>query len=213
MLKGKTSISGKVPRTVASMYGKLDPVGVTKCLNTEDLLKTLYNNIGSSLNTLLQNYSIGNIVAVKNELTQNYDKLSVVIRNNSKPEFLYYEIMRVLLSKTLDGMNQSIKQYLELVETLSKLERCNQTKSILDDPEKLKEYIDQLKGRRYLFDVEPITMVKTILKPQYAAYIKLYGLPSGGVFESDKMGDILYKLQNNLAITPIDTISPVVNET
>jgi len=204
------SVYGKVTLRTSTIYGKLgDTVGETKCLKTEDLLKALYNNIGSSLNTLLQNYSIGNIVAVNNELTEKYDNLAVTIRNNSKPQYLYYEIMRVLLSKTLDGMNQSIRQYLHLVEALSKLEQCNQYKNILDDPVKLNDYINNLKDRLYLFDVEPITMIKTIIKPQYAEYIRLYGFPSGGIFEIDKIGDILYKLQNNLPVTSIDTISPV----
>lgn len=210
MFKNKASISGKASRNVSSMFGKIEPVGTNKCLNTEDLLKTLYNNVGYSLNNLLHNYSIGNIVDVKNELVENYDKLSVTILNNSKPEYLYYEIMRILLSKTLDGMNQSIRQYLELVETLSKLDTCNKYKTILDDPEKLKDYINELKNRKYLFDTEPITMIKTVIKPQYSAYINLYGFPSSGIFESIKMGDILYKLENKLPITPIDTITPVV---
>jgi len=200
--KGK-SISGKAPRSVSSMYGKLDPVGESKCLNTEALLKTLYTNIGSNLNTLLQNFSKGDFVAVKNELDQNYDRLSITIRNNSKPEFLYYEIMRILMNKTLDGLKQCIFQYLNLIDTASKLEKCNEYKSILDDPEKLKDYIDKLSRRFFLLEAEPITIIKGTLKPQYAAYVSLYGFPESGIFESDKMGDILYKLENNLPMTPL----------
>lgn len=201
-----TPISGKLPVSQSSMFGKLIDAGELKCLNTEDLLKDLYNNVGSSLNRLLQNYSAGNILAVQSELTENYDGLAVSIRNNSRPQFLYYEIMRLLLSKTLDGMNQSIKQYLEYVETISKLDACNKLTSILDDPVKLAEYITQLNDRRYLFNVDPITTIKTILKPKFAEYIRLYGFPEGGIFKTELMGDIIYKLQNDLQVTPINTI-------
>lgn len=201
--KGK-SISGKAPRSISSMYGKLDPAGEIKCLNTETLLKTLYTNIGSNLNNLLQNFSKGDFVAVKNELDQNYDRLSITIRNNSKPEFLYYEIMRILMNKTLDGLRQCIFQYLNLMDAANKLEKCNEYKAILDDPEKLKEYINSLSRRFYLFDMEPVKMIKATLKPQYAAYVSLYGFPESGIFESDKMGDILYKLENNLPMTPLN---------
>ena len=196
-----TPISGKSAVSQSSMFGKLEPTDELKGLDSEDLLKELYTNIGSSLNKLLTNYSAGNILAVRTELVENYETLAVTIRNNSKPEFLYYEVMRLLLSKTLDGMNQSIRQYLDYVETISKLEACNKFKSILDDPVKLEEYIRQLNGRRYLFDVEPITMLGTILKPKYAEYIRLYGFPPGGVFKSEQLGDIIYKLERNLPVT------------
>lgn len=202
-----TPISGKLSVSQSSMFGKLIDTGDLKCLNTEDLLKDLYTSIGASLNNLLQNYSSGNILAVKTELVDNYESLAVTIRNNSKPEYLYYEIMRLLLSKTLDGMNQSIKQYLEYVETISKLEACTKIKDILDDPVRLAEYIRQLNDRKYLFTVEPITMIKTILKPKYAEYIRLYGFPEGGVFKSEQMGDIIYKLEKNLPVTAIYNVA------
>jgi hypothetical protein len=202
-----TPISGKSSVSQSSMFGKLLDTTEAKCLNTEDLLKELYTTIGASLNKLLTNYAAGNILAVRTELVENYDTLAVTIRNNSKPEFLYYEVMRLLLSKTLDGLNQSIKQYLEYVETISKLEACNKFKSILDDPVKLEEYIRQLNDRKYLFNVEPITTIRTILKPKYAEYIRLYGFPVGGVFKSEQLGDIIYKLERNLPVTAIYDIA------
>jgi pyruvate kinase len=58
-------------------------------------------------------------------------------------------------------------------------------------------------NQRYLFDVEPITMVETVIKQEYLEYIKLYGFPEGGIFESNKLGDIIFKIQNNLPITPL----------
>ena len=198
-----TPISGKLSASQSSMFGKLVDSGELKCVNSEDLLKELYTNIGASLNKLLINYSAGNILAVQAELNDNYDSLAVTIRNNSKPEYLYYEIMRLLLSKTLDGMNQSIKQYLDYVETISKLEACNDYRSILDDPVKLAEYIRKLNDRKYLFNVDPITTIKTVLKPKYAEYVRLYGFPEGGIFKSEQLGDIMYKLEMNLPVTAI----------
>jgi len=196
-----TSMTGKVSRSTSSMYGKLDPAGSNNCLGQEDLLKTLYSTVGFTLNTLLQNYSVGNILAVKNELTfDRYNQLSVIFRTNSKPDFLYYEIVRLLFNKVLDGLMRSIRQYQDLLDTVSKLEKCNEFKAILDDPVKLNEYIESLKKRVYLFEAEPITMVKGMLKPQYTAYIKLYGFPEGGIFDSNKLGEILYKLNNNIPI-------------
>ena len=203
--RAKISISGKVSRSQATMYGKLQAVDQeSKCTNSEDLLKILYTNIGTSLNGLLQNFSAGKFLEVKNDLTiDKYNQLSIVINNNTRPNFLYYEIIRLLFSKTLDGLMQSVNQYIQLLDTASKLEKCTEYSSILDDPEKLKDYINQLNNQRYLFDVEPITMVETVIKQEYLEYIKLYGFPEGGIFESNKLGDIIFKIQNNLPMTPL----------
>ena len=150
----------------------------------------------------MQNYALGNLMEVSKELTvERYNNLSVVFRNNSRPDNLYYEIIRLLFSKTLDGLMRSISQYIELLNTISKLEECNKYRNILDDPVKLKEYIESLAQQRYLFDVEPITMVKATVKQEYVEYIKLYGFPEGGIFNSNKIGDIIYKLENNIPLT------------
>jgi hypothetical protein len=197
---GSNPISGKVHRSKSSMYGKLE-INPGKCTNSEDLLKQLYTNVGSLLNDLLQNYSVGNFIGVRNELTRDrYNQLTVTFRNNSKPDFLYYEIIRLLFSKILDGLMQSVNQYVNLLDTISRLNTCNEYKSILDDPEKLKKYIEELRGRRYLFDIEPISMIKATIRQEYVEYIKLHGFPPSGIFDGSKLGDIIYKLENNIPI-------------
>ena len=201
-----TPISGKLPSSQSSMFGKIPDAGVVQPADQQELLKSLYVNIGSSLNQLLQNYSVGNILAVKSELDQNYSRLSINIRNNSKPDLVYYEVTRLLLSKVLDGMNQSIQQYLNYIEVVSKLEACTKYKDILEDPVKLTDYINQMNQQKYLFDVEPITVIKTMLKPQYSEYIRLYGFPEGGIFNAERLSDIVFKLENGLEVTSIKTI-------
>jgi len=195
---GKNDIFGK--SNDSSIHGKIE-LKQTNLTSSEDLLKILYNNIGSSLNNLLHNYSLGNLMEVSKELTiEHYNSLSLKFRINSRPNDLYYEIIRILFNKTLDGLMRSIHQYVDLVNTLSKLEECNKYKNILDDPIKLKEYIEQLNQQRYLFDVEPITMIKATVKQEYVEYIKLYGLPANGIFDSNKLGDVIYKLENNIPL-------------
>jgi hypothetical protein len=41
-----------------------------------------------------------------------------------------------------------------------------------------------------------VTMPILTLKPEYAEYIKKYGYPEGGIFESDKIAEILENLGN-----------------
>ena len=66
--------------------------------------------------------------------------------------------------------------------------------SILDDIEKLKEYINSLKKNMSLFPDIDITIVQAHIKSEYAEYIKLYGYPVGGVFDMDKLGEILIRM-------------------
>ena len=200
-----TSIAGKVTRSKASMYGKLDSSESGTCLSSEDLLKKLYTNVGSTLNSLLQNYALGNFMEVKNELTMDrFNRLSVTFRNNSNPSYLYYEIVRLLFSKTLDGLMQSVNQYVTLLDTTSKLEKCKVYNEILDDPEKLREHIEKLRNQKYLFNVQPISMIETVIKREYLEYIKLYGFPEGGIFKSDLLGDIIIRLENNLPLVALE---------
>jgi hypothetical protein len=200
-----TSIAGKVTRTKSSMYGKLDASQSTKCLSSEDLLKKLYVNVGSLLNGLLQNYALGNFMEVKNELTMDkFNRLSVTFRNNSNPSYLYYEIVRLLFSKTLDGLMQSVNQYITLLDTTAKLEKCKVYNEILDDPDKLREHIEKLRNQKYLFNIQPISMIETVIKREYLEYIKLYGFPEGGIFKSDLLGDIIIRLENNLPMVALE---------
>lgn len=194
-----TPLSGKLPKKFATVQGKLPEEDKVK-LEDDTLLKELYTRIGSKLNQLLYNFAIGDIPAVKSELDTNYTALSVTIRTNSRPDMLYYEITRLLYGKVLDGLKQSIRQYLEYTDVITKLQNCINYKSILDDPVRLTEYLNQLNQQKYLFEVEPITVMKTMLKPEYAEYIRLYGFPQGGTFNSDLLGDIIYKLNNNIKI-------------
>lgn len=199
----KNSVSGKLNNdsSESTMFGKINSTQNNNLKTSEDLLKILYTNVGSSLNNLIQNYSLGNLMEVSKELTvEKYNNLSVTFRNNSRPDNLYYEVIRLLFSKTLDGLMRSITQYIDLLNITSKLEECNKYKNILDDPTKLKEYIEKLAQQSYLFDVEPITMIKATVKQEYVEYIKLYGFPEGGIFDSVKLGNVIYKLENNIPL-------------
>lgn len=203
MFYTKNHISGKVNNSLeTNVFGKINDTRNNLNSSSEDLLKILYTNVGSSLNNLMQNYALGNMMEVSKELTvEKYNNLSVTFRNNSRPDNLYYEIIRLLFSKTLDGLMRSISQYIDLLNAVSKLEECNKYRNILDDPVKLKEYIESLAKQHYLFDVEPITMIKATVKQEYVEYIKLYGFPEGGIFDSNKLGDIIYKLENNIPLS------------
>ena len=150
-----------------------------------------------TIRTLLNQYAQAEFYTVANILTQTvYKKMSVELNalamNSSK--YANYETLRLGTVSALEGLYQSILQYATLVDTEYQLEKALEYKVILNDPVKLNEYIEKLKGRRYLFNPEPVTVVPATVKPEYLQYIKLYGYPKGGVFDMDKLARILKDL-------------------
>ena len=78
-------------------------------------------------------------------------------------------------------------------------ERSDRLTSILTDPKKLREYIDNLnKKHSLILPSAEVTVVAAKIKPEYLEYIKLYGYPAGGIFDMDKLGEIIERLKNPL---------------
>lgn len=146
--------------------------------------------IVNTLNDLLTNYSVGDIdyVITNFNKTTFYNltmKLAKIKQNPSLyPEF---ENMRTSVEKTLQGLYKSIYVYLDLESTQRELVACKEKESILYDVEKLKQYIGSLSGSISLFPDIEVTSIGATLKPEVAEYIKLFGVPQNGIFETDKM--------------------------
>lgn len=159
---------------------------------SDDSFKNLYLFVAKDMNNMMSNYALGNFSDVSQELTQaKYDTLAKSIYRQSQPGSFYYEQIRKSFSKTLSGMQQSIYQHGNLLNTQAQLEACNEKVAILNDFEKLKEHILSLSRDYDFFKTEPITMIKAELKPQYAEYIRRHGLPANGIFDTDKLAVII----------------------
>ena len=168
--------------------------------STNQLIINMYKKLAAvvqTINTLMNEYYKGNFYAVANILTQNiYNKLSINLANLavSANKYRDYETIRMSSTSSLGGLYQSVLQYSELVDTKAKLEISREHESILYDPVKLREYINKLNQNKRLFPDSNVKVVKATLKPEYAEYIKQYGFPEGGVFETDKLAGVLQKL-------------------
>jgi hypothetical protein len=161
-----------------------------------DMYKKLAD-IMTTINTLLSEYSKGNIPEVASILTQDaYHELSIKLAALAVPATKYpeYETIRASTRTTLAGLYQSIIQYVECVNCEEQLAVAKENESILYDPVKLKEYIEKLKRNRYLFPESNVQVISASLKPEYAAYIRLFGFPEGAVFETDRLAFVLNQL-------------------
>jgi hypothetical protein len=172
--------------------------------NTCEILDDLYTRLASyigTIRTLLYEYSKGNFYAVANILTREvYNRMSTELLSLAVNPIKYpnYETFRVTYTSALEGLYQSILQYSLLVDTNVKIDNLQYYKDVLTDPKKLKDYIESLKRSNKVFDDAVVQIPKAGIKPQYAEYIKRHGFPEGGVFEMDKLADIMNDL--NIAV-------------
>jgi hypothetical protein len=114
-------------------------------------------------------------------------------------DYPIYEQLRITIKYALQGLYKAIQQYQILLETNIKLASVTERASILDDMKKLKEFVKTLKGGGNIFPDLIITAPMAKIKPEYLEYIQLYGYPSNGVFDMDKLGAILISMElNNL---------------
>jgi len=148
----------------------------------------------NAINTMLTNFSNGNISAVMDSLTpQNYLSLALVFNGlrQSASKYPNYELIRTSIAISLQNLSQGVNQYLILLETKSRLAVAQEQASILSDMTKLQAYLDSLKAVRTLFNPSSQSIIKAKIKPQYATYIKMYGYPPSGIFDIDKLAPIL----------------------
>lgn len=164
------------------------------------LLLAMYARLSKYIDTIklmFTEYTNGNFAVVANILTLSvYQEISLELNKLKMDECLYpdYESLRKNYTFVLSGLYQSILQYATLIDVKLQLERCKERSAILNDPVKLKEYINQLKQK--IFPDSTIQVIKATVKPEYLEYIKRYGYPQGNVFDPDKLARIINELNN-----------------
>jgi hypothetical protein len=134
-----------------------------------------YANDYSKLDIPFDTYNSLGVELVRFENTFDKDNCLInVIRT--------YRAILITLGKYIDINSQ-------LGITLKKLEKCELECQILYDLEKLKKYLEQfIKPVTAIFgDIEVNDIIPAIINPIYAKYNKIYGVPTGGVYDPEKL--------------------------
>jgi hypothetical protein len=172
--------------------GKLNNDVCSKILN---MFIKLSNYI-ESIKILFYEYSLGNISMVASILTlQTYETISVQFAklSVSKKKYPKYEQLRKSYVYAISGLYQSLLQNLKMNECESSLNSALDRASILDNPDKLKEYINGFKST--IFPDTSVQIIAAKIKPEYLEYINLHGYPESNVFDPDKLGEIILRLR------------------
>ena len=145
---------------------------------------------------LLFEFSLGNFEYVSTILTRNYyNYLSVKLSQIIYSDYPIYEQLRITIKYALQGLYKALLEYQVLVNAQKTIVSLAERASILTDMKKLRDYINSLKHNVSIFNNIEVKIIKAQIKPEYLEYIKLYGYPSSGVFDMDKLGVILISME------------------
>jgi len=164
-----------------------------------------------SYNELKQEFTLTKL----NELlASNNDSVYYNTQVDELVDFTYDETTFLQYKRSmysmLTGFSLSVKQNDELVSCNIEL---NEKKELLSSKDKLIEYITTEFLDKISMDSFNITQPfnTTIqLKPWYNLYLQLYGAPYDGVFNAEKMANVVEILVNDNVITIEQFISDVV---
>lgn len=190
------------------------------CL-TANTIVDMYRKLAlyvTSVRTLQETYALGDITSVVHILTPSvYNQLSADLNSlaydlqlsndgtardleNVGQPYQDYERIRLTTATGLSTLNKAVQQNSILLDTQDKLDDAQEKVDILLDPIKLKQYIEDMSKRSgsMLFPDTTIGIKKAIVKQEYVEYIKVYGFPVNGIFDPEKLGDIVNQLTGNV---------------
>ena len=144
-------------------------------------------------------FSLGNIELLKTKLTlDEYNALSLTLNNLKKfdnPNSCY-ELLRQNIVTSLESLMNAINIYNNLMNFKNNENNYEKWRSVFFNPVLLLERYNELqKNANKFFDDLIIEAPLLTLKPEYSMYIKKYGPPVNGIFESDKIAEILDTLK------------------
>ena len=163
----------KCPDSIPNNYNRWN-------LDLEAALFSLYKNVGKKIGDLSKLLSLGKYEDLQEVLTYElYTSLSVSLYNENYDKSIGYTNLRNILYYNLEGLFKIVL----LTETHA------------DEIENLKAQIDNLKNpKQSIFSTFAENNIVAEIRPEIISYITLYGFPEGGVFDAEKLAEILSKL-------------------
>ena len=163
----------------------------------ETMIHTLL--ISETVSTIMSYYSDladGNFEALSTELTgEKFTQLSKELFDFKSSLAINsdYETIRRIIVTSFEALMRMVTINIAYLELQNNYEVVFNKSKILDNIELLKEYIDALNNSSNLSIVPEISIAAPIieLRPEIQAYIDKYGLPEDGVFNPDKLAELL----------------------
>uniref|UniRef100_A0AB39J6A8 Uncharacterized protein n=1 Tax=Florenciella sp. virus SA2 TaxID=3240092 RepID=A0AB39J6A8_9VIRU len=104
---------------------------------------------------------------------------------------------RTITNQVINNVRQGMNEYQKCTTIMNERDQLKKYKEILEDSEKLKEYLNEKQNEHDMFSLKAKLTVVPLLKPWFAEYFRLYGAPNEGVFDAEKLGDIIIEMRND----------------
>lgn len=159
----------------------------------EELFEEVYKKIYSNMKLILNNYISGDIddeLYTKNNLLNISNKIFLLKKTNYK----HYNSILELLHNNITSIYRGYIYYLDNKELNNGLKLCKEKVDILENTDKLKEYLEKLQKNIILFETESSLNVAASVKEEYLIYIQRYGFPNDGVFDMELLRGILSEI-------------------
>ena len=151
---------------------------------------------------MINTFKVEDLKNANNQINENITKLGSILINhynfsNANIKNFQYNIntfnnFRNLLHNILDAILLAIRNNELLISVNEKLDNAN---SILNDSEKLIEYFNSRYKNIFNTISQTSSNVSGLeLKQEYAIYLELYGVPENLIFDSEKISEILLKI-------------------
>ncbi len=146
------------------------------------------SKIYKTITGLNQDYTLGNFDTVRQDITPDtYIRYSEELLKMRQTAYPVYEDIRSQVSTTLQTLLQASNKYDELTAAQFQVADLQQQNTILNDMEKLLAHITQLKRSMTIFPDQSISVIPVQIKPEYLAYIQMFGLPQGNIWDPDRL--------------------------
>jgi len=97
-------------------------------------------------------------------------------------------------NRVVDTIKQAMTEYIKIQNLERENAELKSYKEILDNKDKLLEYLEQQKKTSHLFSASATLKVQYELKLWYQVYMERHGPPGDGVFNSELLAEIIEEL-------------------
>jgi len=192
LLNGSQSASSSVLLSRQLIYDGIAP-GSGK--NPQDsLIISSLKRLMDAIHQYLDDF-IGYLKGDLESLPPNIDTsiiqtLSSTFYNLRQPSLLstVYEDYRLFTTSLISSFQNISLQVSSCQLMESQLQSALEKAAILDDINKLKEYIKKLKSRMDIIPEQIVSVPLAQIKEPFNTYIKMFGFPAGMLWEPDKLG-------------------------
>lgn len=99
-----------------------------------------------------------------------------------------------ITNRLVDTIKQAMTEYIKIQTLENENSELKSYKEILEDQDKLLEYLEEQKHTSHIFSAEATLQVPYELKLWYKVYMERHGPPGDGVFNSELLAEIIEEL-------------------